>query len=102
MWLRRRSMGRADPAKFSRKPWDGVSKDIVRLSFGWPYADCIKNLLNYDLRASACYRTAQELESLFQGRLRFPGSEKQRAKWDKEWRLRLDGKTAERIIDLVE
>jgi len=102
MWLRRWAIGRGDPAQFSREPWDGEGKDVVRLGPGWPYADRIKKLFNYKLRMGACYRTAQELEQLFQGKLRFPGSEKERAGWDREWRLRLDGKTAERIVDLID
>ena len=50
----------------------------------------------------SCYRTAAELEGLFSGKLGFPGSVRDWERWDKEWRLRLDGKTAERIMDLLE
>lgn len=101
MWLRRRSSGRMDPAKFSREPWDRAEKDKVQTFPKWPYADRLYAQLDRAMRDASAYRTASELELLFDGKLRFPGSERQRAKWDEEWRLRLDGKTAKRIIDLI-
>jgi len=102
MWVRRQSTGRADPAQFSRLPMEEGGEDPIQVAPRWPHVEKLVALYNRNVRMESCYRTAPELWKLFRGELGFPGSVKDWARWDKEWRLRLDGKTAGRIIDLIE
>lgn len=101
MWLRRRSTGRADPAQFSRLPMEEGGIDHVQGAPRWPHINRLVELYNPNVRVESCYRTAWELGKLFRGELGYPGSVKDWARWDREFRLRLDGKTAERIVDLL-
>ena len=101
-WLRRRSTGRADPAQFSRQAMQKGGRDPVQGLPGWPYIDRLRTLYDHEVRVESSYRTTAELEKLFEGELPFPGTAEDHARWDEEWKLRLDGKTARRIIDLVE
>lgn len=102
MWLRRQSTGRADPAQFSRIPMVEGGKDPVQVAARWPYIRRYMQMIDRRVRIESCYRTAPELEKLFKGELGFPGSAEDWIKWDEEWRTRPDGKTAERIMDLIE
>jgi len=101
-WLRRRATGRGDPAKFSRVPWDGVSQDIIHRFVGWPYMERLVKMVSAEVRIEHCYRTAKELELLFAGKLDFVCSEKQKARWEREWRMKLDGNAARRVMDLID
>lgn len=97
MWLRRGGTGRN--SNRSRTPLakeeDSFTETISRKF--WDF-----HTPENTIRRAMCWRTAEHLEQLFEGRLGCKAPEDMWRQWCEDRHLRLDGHTTKRIVDLLE